>query len=109
MMMYNPETNEIAKPSELLSSVKAIMSVLQSIENYGMYCKLFVMCHQSIIFHILKICLCIEYLLKPHFYIVKPGYARIYLFLFMLQNIDHGYSLEPPWQSGSNLYPQSMF
>lgn len=32
--MYNPETNEIAKPSELLSSVKAIMSVLQSIENY---------------------------------------------------------------------------
>ena len=35
MMMYNPETNEIAKPSELLSSVKAIMSVLQSIENYG--------------------------------------------------------------------------
>ncbi|XP_052798204.1 membrane-associated protein Hem-like isoform X3 [Mya arenaria] len=34
MMMYNPETNEIAKPSELLCSVKAIMSVLQSIENY---------------------------------------------------------------------------
>ncbi|XP_052216371.1 membrane-associated protein Hem-like isoform X3 [Dreissena polymorpha] len=34
MMMYNPETNEIAKPSELLYSVKAIMSVLQSIENY---------------------------------------------------------------------------
>lgn len=35
MMMYNPETSEIAKPSELLNSVKAIMSVLQSIENYG--------------------------------------------------------------------------
>ena len=35
MMMHNPETNEIAKPSELLNSVKAIMSVLQSIENYG--------------------------------------------------------------------------
>ncbi|KAL4225584.1 Nck-associated protein 1 [Mactra antiquata] len=34
MMMYNPDTNEIAKPSELLCSVKAIMSVLQSIENY---------------------------------------------------------------------------
>lgn len=35
MMMYNPETNEIAKPSELLNGVRAYMSVLQSIENYG--------------------------------------------------------------------------
>ena len=34
-MMYNQETNEIAKPSELLNSAKAIMNVLQSIENYG--------------------------------------------------------------------------
>ena len=32
--MYNPETGEIAKPSELLASVKAYMSVLQSVENY---------------------------------------------------------------------------
>ena len=38
MMMYNPETNDIAKPSELLNSVKAIMSVLQGIENYGKNC-----------------------------------------------------------------------
>lgn len=37
MMMYNPDTQEIAKPSELLSSVKSVMSVLQSIENYGEY------------------------------------------------------------------------
>lgn len=35
MMMYNPETAEIAKPTELLCSVKAIVSVLQSIENYS--------------------------------------------------------------------------
>ena len=34
MVMYNPETGEIAKPSELLASVKAYMSVLQSVENY---------------------------------------------------------------------------
>ncbi|XP_041365275.1 nck-associated protein 1-like isoform X2 [Gigantopelta aegis] len=34
MMMYNPETNEIAKPSELLNGVRAYMSVLQCIENY---------------------------------------------------------------------------
>lgn len=35
MMMYNAETKDIAKPSELLNSIKAIMSVLQSLENYG--------------------------------------------------------------------------
>jgi len=35
MMMYNSETKEIAKPSELLNSIKAIMNVLQSIENYS--------------------------------------------------------------------------
>ena len=30
-------------------------------------------------------------------------------FLFLLQNIDCGYSLEPPRRGGSNEYPQSMF
>ena len=34
MTMYNQATQEIAKPSELLTSVRAYMSVLQSIENY---------------------------------------------------------------------------
>lgn len=34
MVMYNPESHEIAKPSELLSSVQAYMSVLQGIENH---------------------------------------------------------------------------
>ena len=34
--------------------------------------------------------------LKPHIYIAKLGYAGVYLFfLFLLQNIDCGYSLEP--------------
>ena len=32
-----------------------------------------------------------------------------YFFLFLLKNIDCGYSLEPPWQDVSNEYPQSMF
>ena len=46
----------------------------------------------------------------PHFYIAKLGYAGVYLFfLFLLQNIDCGYSLEPPHRGGSNVYPQSMF
>ena len=35
MVMYNQETNEIAKPSELLASVRAYMNVLQTVENYG--------------------------------------------------------------------------
>ena len=30
-------------------------------------------------------------------------------FLFLLKNIDCGYSLEPPRRSGTNKYPQSMF
>ena len=57
-----------------------------------------------------KTCPCNEYPLKPHFYIVKLGFAGVYLFfLFLLQNIDCGYSLEPPRRGGSNEYPQSMF
>ena len=56
---------------------------------------------------IMKTCPCNEYHLKPHFYIAKMGFAGIYLFfLFLLQNIDCGYSLEPPRRGGSNVYPQ---
>ena len=70
---------------------------------------------------ITKTCPCNVYLLEPHFYIAKLGYAGVYLFfLFLLQNIDCGYSLEPPRRDcgyslepprrgGSNVYPQSMF
>ena len=44
-----------------------------------------------------KTCPCNEYPLKPHFCIVKLGFAGVYLFfLFLLQNIDCEYSLEPP-------------
>ena len=60
--------------------------------------------------YIRKTCPCDEYPLKPHFYIEKRGFAGVYLlFLFLLQNIDCGYSLEPPRRGGSNVYPQSMF
>ena len=38
------------------------------------------------------------------------GYAWVYLFfLFLLQNIDCGYSLELPRRGSSNMYSQSMF
>ena len=49
------------------------------------------------------------YPLKPHFYIVKLGFTVVILFLlFLLINIDCGYSLEPPRRGGSNEYPRSM-
>ena len=36
------------------------------------------------------------YPLKPHFHIVKLGFTGVYIiFLFLLKNIDCGYSLEP--------------
>ena len=49
--------------------------------------------------------------LKPHFYIVKLGFTGVYIivFLFLLKNIDCGYSLEPPQWGGSNECLQSMF
>ena len=47
---------------------------------------------------------------KPHFYIVKLGFTRVYsIFLILLKNIDCRYSLEPPCRGGSNEYPQSIF
>ena len=40
----------------------------------------------------------------------KTGVCRgILIFLFLLQNIGCGYSLELPRQGGSNVYTQSMF
>ena len=48
--------------------------------------------------------------LKPHFYIVNWGLQEYTLFfLFLLKNIDCGYSLERSHRGGSNGYPQSMF
>ena len=60
--------------------------------------------------YITKTCLYSIDPLKPHFYIVKLGFTGVYLiFLISAQNIDCGYSLEPPRRCGSNEYPQSMF
>ena len=48
--------------------------------------------------------------LNPTFFIAKLGFAGVNLFfLILLQNIDCGYSLQPPHRGGSNVYPQSMF
>ena len=48
--------------------------------------------------------------LNPTFYIVKLGFTRVYIIsLISAQNIDCGYSLQPPRRGGSNEYQQSMF
>ena len=55
-------------------------------------------------------CPCDEDPFTHHFYIVKLVFTGVYIiFLFLLQNIDCGYSLEPPQWGGSNVYPQFMF
>ena len=60
--------------------------------------------------YITKTCLYNFDPLKPHFYIVKLVFTGVYIiFLISAQNIDCGYSLEPPRQGGSNEYPQSLF
>ena len=60
--------------------------------------------------HITKTCLYKFDPFQPHFYIVKLGFTGVYIiFLSLLNNIDCGYSLEPPRRGGSNEYPQSMF
>ena len=48
--------------------------------------------------------------IKPHFYIVNWGLQGYTLFfLFLLKNIDCGYSLEPPRRGGSNEYHNICF
>ena len=48
--------------------------------------------------------------LKSHFYIVKLGFTGVYIiFLISAQNIDCGYSLEPPRWGGSNEYHNLSF
>ena len=48
--------------------------------------------------------------LKPHFYIVKLKFTGVYIiFHISAQNIDCGYSLEPPRGGGSNEYHNYVF
>ena len=49
---------------------------------------------------------------KKIFKVVKNGnflLKKFDIFLIFAQNIDCGYTLEPPRRGGSNEYPQSMF
>ena len=67
-------------------------------------------CHFVLGFNITKTCLYNFDPLKPHFYIVKLGFTGVYfIFLISAQNIDCGYSLEPPSRGGSNEYHNLCF
>ena len=92
------------------------VNIFESSSAINSVCYPFVMSFQSIgLFRklqtfITKTCPCNVYPIEPHFYIVKLGFAGVYLiFLLLIQNIDCGNSLEPPRRGGSNVYPQSMF
>ena len=62
------------------------------------------------LFDITKTCLYSFDPLEPHFYIEKLGFTRVYIiFLIFAQNIDCGYSLEPPRWGGSNEYHNLCF
>ena len=51
-----------------------------------------------------------EYPLISYLYKAKLWFTGVYLIsLFLIQNIDCGYSLEPPRRCGSNVYPRFMF
>ena len=64
----------------------------------------------GILTYIMKTCPCNEHPLTSHFYIGKLGFTGVYIFfLFLLWNIDRGFSLEPPHWGSSNVYPRSMF
>ena len=79
------------------------------LHSYGIY-EMFPIYVNSVISYITKTCLYYFDPLKPHIYIVKLGFTGVYIiFLISAQNIDSGYSLEPPRRGGSNEYPQSMF
>ena len=73
----------------------AYFSIILETKTYA-YAMSFYNMH-NLFTHIRKTCPCNAYPLKPHFYIVKLGFAGVYLFfLFLLQNIDCGYSLSSP-------------
>ena len=78
------------QPISLLSHRITSLSQPQS---YHLYHSLKI----SNLFVIMKTCPCNVCPLEPHFYIAKLGYAGVFLFfLFLLQTIGCGYSLEPP-------------
>ena len=82
MLQYNHETSEIARPSEVLHSIRAFMSALRSIELHGesvvVFIMMFVMC---LCLHVMCIWFC-DYLGKSD---KSESYSMVVLY-----SRDHG-------------------
>ena len=110
----NEDSNQPAYPHRLIGVFVVCMKKLYTI-GYSKYAKwkFWSDCTNMLAdlnVRITKTCLYNFDPLKPHFYIVKLGFTGVYItFLISAQNIECGYSLEPPHRGGSNEYPQCMF
>ena len=92
--------------------------ILTHLRFHQVYIDIFVLFLHEIGYVITRTCLYIYFLLTPpppppplkhHFDTVNWGLQEVYIiFLISAQNIDCGYSLEPPRRGGSNEYPQSV-
>ena len=41
--------------------------------------------------------------------VIQYSVGKLWNFLFLAENIDHGYTLEPPLWDSANEYPHSIF
>ena len=85
--------------SRILQFGTETMTEYDKLNNNGIECNLKEQCNGTISsFIFIRItCLCNVNSLTPHFYTVKKGFTWVYIFfLIFAQNIDCGYSLEPP-------------
>ena len=94
--------------AESMIPSRTVHSFLHSAHSNGMVILCYLLCgytglrKQCTFTPITKTCLYNFDPLKPQFYIVKLGFTGVYIiFLFLLKNIDCGYSLEPPRRGGS--------
>ena len=78
-----PETMTSVNQTLLMISFKKLLLTYHLLQS----------CNSKLVFYITKTSPYNVYPLEPHFYIAKLGYVGVYLFfLFLLQNIDCGYS-----------------
>ena len=98
----SPSRNTVLPSHRLRATlVKNVSEFWSQISDY--ICRLF--CFLTNCRYITKTCLYNFQPLKPHFYSVKLGFIGVYIiFLISAQNIDCGYSLEPPHQRVSTIY-----
>ena len=80
MLHYDHETSDIARPSEVLHSIRAFMSALRSIELHGIiYVVLFVcvcVCVFLCVCVCVSLCVCVPMLYLFVFYLCNQGFIK---------------------------------